>query len=117
MVGRLISNSTSIQVPSGRGGQNPFAGGGGESWGNTGIAAVANTGGGGSGAGNGGIAANDFAGGGGGAGGYVDAWIANPSSTYSYAVGSGGSAGAAGTNGRAAGAGAAGIIIVEEYYQ
>lgn len=54
---------------------------------------------------------------GGGAGGYVDAIIYSPSSTYSFAVGAGGSAGSAGTDGNAGGAGGSGVILVEEYYQ
>lgn len=45
-----------------------------------------------------------------GAGGYICAYIDNPSSSYSYTVGTGGSGGG-GTNG------ASGVIIVTEYYQ
>jgi hypothetical protein len=54
--------------------------------------------------------------GGGGAGEYVETIIASPSSSYSYAVGAGGTAGAAGTSGGAGGVGGSGLIIVEEYY-
>jgi hypothetical protein len=53
---------------------------------------------------------------GGGAGGYIEAVITSVDSTYSYAVGAGGTGGTAGTNGVAGGNGAAGIIIVEEHY-
>lgn len=54
---------------------------------------------------------------GGGSGGYIEAIISSPASSYSYAVGAGGTAGAGGSGGGNAYAGAAGIIIVEEYYQ
>ena len=53
---------------------------------------------------------------GGGAGGYVDAIINNPNSTYTYTVGVGGSGGAGGTNGSNGGTGSAGYIEVTEYY-
>jgi hypothetical protein len=53
---------------------------------------------------------------GGGAGGYVEAIINAPSSSYSYSVGSGGSGGSAGSSGAAGGAGSGGVIFVEEYY-
>lgn len=53
----------------------------------------------------------------GSAGGYVDALIVSPSSTYSYAVGAAGTGGAAGTSGGSGGAGGAGVIVVEEHYQ
>jgi hypothetical protein len=54
-------------------------------------------------------------GGGGGAGGYVNAIIVNPSTSYPYIVGTGGTGGT-GTS-FAGGNGGSGIIIVEEYYQ
>ena len=58
-----------------------------------------------------------YAGTGGGAGGYVRKLITSPSSTYSYAVGAGGSGGAAGvTDSFAGGAGGSGIIIVTAYF-
>lgn len=50
---------------------------------------------------------------GGGCGEYVEFFITNPAATYTYTVGT---AGAAGTGG-VVGAGAAGIIIVQERYQ
>ncbi len=83
--------------------------------GSTGSPAKANTGSG----GGGGIAGNSGAvisGQGGAAGGYIDAIIPAPSATYAYAVGTGGGGGTAGTGGGAGYAGAAGQIIVEEYY-
>lgn len=101
----------------GSGGVNTLggAGGGGKINNPPATSGITNTGGGGGGAGSG-SAANDFAGGGGGAGGYVDAIITSPASTYAYAVGAAGAAGAAGTNGYAGTAGGSGVIIVEEYY-
>lgn len=54
-------------------------------------------------------------GGGGGAGGSFERIIASPASSYTYTIGTGGSAGAAGTSGSAGLAGADGIIIVWEY--
>ena len=42
--------------------------------------------------------------------------IVNPSSSYSYSIGSGGAGGSAGTSGYSGGAGADGIIMVEEFY-
>ena len=53
-------------------------------------------------------------GGGGGAGGYCELWVNAPAATYTYAVGAGGAGGAAGTY--AGGNGAAGLVIVEEFY-
>lgn len=53
--------------------------------------------------------------GGGGAGGYVDAIITSPASTYSYAVGAAGVKSATGNND--GGAGGAGLIVVYEFYQ
>ena len=54
-------------------------------------------------------------GGGGSAGGYVRKLINSPSATYSYAVGAGGAAGTS-TIGAGSTAGAAGIIIITEFY-
>lgn len=70
---------------------------------------AANTGAGGAGAissGNGGR--------GGSAGEYVEFYITSPAATYTYTVGAGGNGGAAGV--AAGGNGAAGIIMVEEFY-
>jgi hypothetical protein len=111
--GAYLSGTTGDNA-GGSGGSNPFGGSptGGKT--NTaGNAGYANTGAGGSG---GGIGATGTAtaGAGGGAGGYIYAIINSPSATYSYSVGIGGTAGTGSYNG---GAGAAGIIIVTEYYQ
>jgi len=46
----------------------------------------------------------------------VRALIGNPSATYSYAVGAGGAAGSNASPFNTSSAGAAGIIIVTEYY-
>lgn len=109
-------SSNTVYLYGGAGGNSPFGGNG--SPGGNGFNAtgpVSNTG---SGGGGGGMnLATGSSGAGGSAGGYVDAIISSPSSTYSYAVGAAGSAGSAGTNGTAGAAGAAGIIIVEEFYQ
>jgi len=107
-------------TPGGTGGSggNSAFGGGGSGGGSTnptaGQPGYANTGGGGGG-GNG-VSAGVFAGAGGGSGGFVDAIINNPSASYAYAVGAGGTAGAAGPSGVAGGAGGSGIVVVEEFY-
>lgn len=94
----------------GSGGQNFFGGAGLPSGtaNSNGQAAVANTGGGGAGA------TGGNSGGGGGAGEYVELWVTGMT-TATYTVGALGAGGAAGT--AAGGNGAAGIIIVEEFYQ
>jgi hypothetical protein len=117
--GSGFSVATSAGIPGGMGASTPFGGGGGGGYANAsgGNSGPANTGAGGGGAGFVFVsAATGFSGVGGSAGGYVDAIISNPASTYSYAVGSGGSGGTAGTNGAAGGAGGAGYIEVTEYY-
>jgi len=109
-----------INELSGLGGSTFFGGGGNYVTSSAaavaGNAATANTGSGGGGAANGNGAAAAFCGGGGGSGGYLTAFIASPSATYSYSIGAAGTAGTAGNNGAAGGAGAAGVIIVTEYY-
>lgn len=106
----------------GIGGSNSFGGqgvGGSAASGsqNSGQAAIANTGGGGGGgASSSNAGATIYGGNGGAAGGYIEALILNPSSSYSYTVGTGGSGGTAGTNGVTGGAGGSGVIIVEEFY-
>ncbi|WP_409478885.1 hypothetical protein [Pseudobdellovibrio sp. HCB154] len=110
--GSMVTSTT--QASGGVGGNSAFGGSGGSGTISAGLAAATNSGSGGGGAG---IGISSYVGAGGGAGGYVEAIIYNPSSTYSYAVGGGGSAGSAGSGGAAGGAGGTGIIIVEEYYQ
>jgi hypothetical protein len=98
-------------TPGGAGGNGAFGGGGNVIPANAGGNAATNSGGGG---GGGGISANGNAGTGGGAGGYVEKLITSPAATYTYTVGTGGAGGVAGTV--AGGNGAAGIIIVDEFY-
>jgi hypothetical protein len=103
----------------GAGGNSALGGGGGGMGGtnaSTGGAGITNSGGGGGGAGYYGIT-NAFSGSGGGAGGFVDALITSPASSYVYSIGAAGTAGGAGTSGFAGGAGGSGIIVVDEYYQ
>lgn len=96
----------------GNGCTSPFGGAGSGAAGNgNGSSAVANTGSGGGGSGSG---SNQLASSGGGCGGYIDAVIVAPSATYSYSVGSSGTAGPGTLTG---GAGGSGYIIVEEYYK
>jgi len=99
----------------GTGASSPFGGAGGSRQQGVGFSAIANSG---SGAGGGGIAntVNGGSGAGGGAGGYIEAIIPNPASTYSYSIPSGGTAGTAGTSGFAGGVGGSGFIEVTEYY-
>jgi hypothetical protein len=111
--------ATGYRFPGGTGGHAPLFGGGGANayYSVAGSAGQTNTGGGGQGGGNN-ATTNNVAGSGGGSGGFVGATIASPSSTYFYAVGTGGTAGGAGAgSGVVGGAGAAGILIVEEHYQ
>ena len=87
---------------------------GGHGYGGSSAGANTGSGGGGSGLAN---TASGVSGGGGAAGGYLEAIIVNPSTSYSYSVGVGGSGGGAGTSGSTGGAGGSGIIIVEEFYE
>jgi len=92
-------------------------------YGSGGIGGVAGGGGGsvagpnsGSGGGGGGVNATVLGGGGGASGACAERFQLSPSATYTYTVGAGGSAGTAGTGGAGGGNGAAGLIIVEEFY-
>lgn len=108
------TTTTANYAASASGAPTPFGGQG--SAGRPGAAgsnAVTNTG---SGAGAAGSPLSGITGGGGGAAGYVNVLILNPSSTYSYVIGSGGGGGGGGTSGFAGGSGGDGIIIVTEYY-
>lgn len=112
--GRGGQGSGASNTDGGQGGSSHFGGNGpGGGIADVGFAAAANSGSGGGGAGD---STTVPSAGGGGAGGYLEGVIINPSASYSYAVGGGGSAGTAGTGGFAGGAGAAGVIIVEEHY-
>jgi hypothetical protein len=109
------NNTATIYSAGGAGGTNPLGGSGAGNVNGNGLAGVVNTGAGGGGGGTNASTAAD-AGGGGGAGGYVEAFISNPLSTYSYSIGAGGTAGPAGGNLNAGGAGGSGLIEVTEYY-
>lgn len=105
--------ATNYVVQGGDGGNSYFGGGGGGGTATlNGKNAATNSGSGGSGAGG---SASYVPMGGGGAGEYVEHIFNNPASSYSYAVGAGGAGGAGATV--VGGNGAAGIIIVEEFYK
>lgn len=106
-----INNTAGIAPASGVGGNSVFGGGAPSSINATGGAGATNSGGGGAG---GGAASSTNSGGGGGAGGYVEKLILSPAATYTYTVGATAAGGIAG--GTAGGVGAAGLIIVDEYY-
>jgi len=103
--------ASTIASTGGTGGHSIFggAGPGGIGGGSGGVAAATN-----SGSGGGGAASTTNSSQGGGAGAYCEKLIVSPASSYSYAVGAGGAGGIGGVNN--AGAGAAGIIIIDEYY-
>ena len=113
--GANTNGVSTIYLTGGQGGSSVLGSGG-----RGGESLVAGYAAGGYGSGGGGGGGNTFSsfvlGGGGGAGGYVEAIITLPSSSYSYAVGSAGTAGNAGTSGYAGGAGTAGYIEVTEFY-
>lgn len=109
--GTGVSNAAALTFPGGDGGASVFGGAGRGGYNAAGSNAATNSGSGGGGGGGGGGASSAA---GGGGGGYVEKLIATPSATYTYTVGAGGGGGAAG--GVAGGNGAAGIIIVDEFY-
>ena len=110
------STANGTQLAGGAGGGSALGGAGhAGSPGGGGGTGRTNTGGGGGGGGNDNTSA-ERSGGGGGAGAYVEFHIISPGASYSYGVGAAGSGGGAGTSGRVGGAGAAGIVIVEEFY-
>lgn len=100
----------------GTGGSSPFggSGAGGAANGAASGIGVPNTG---SGGGGGGSPTTGICGSGGGSGGYIEATISSPSSTYLYSIGVGGVAGTAGSSGTAGAAGGSGLVIVTAYYQ
>lgn len=109
-------SSNVVYGTGGYGGSSAFGGAGGGLANGQGTSAATNSGSGGGGGGYTFAAANQRAQSGGGAGGFVDAYVYTPTATYFYAVGTGGAGATLGTNGFAGGAGAAGIILVEEFY-
>lgn len=106
------SVSANVNCPGGSGGSSPFGGAGAGISNFQGGAAKSNTGSGGAG---GGLTNTYDGGAGGGAGGYAKFKISNPSGTYSYSVGAAGNGSTGGANN--GGSGAAGIIIITEYFQ
>lgn len=102
-IGNTIGGGGSLQSGF-TGGSGVFGGAG--RGGNPGVAGKTNTGGG----GGGGWASNSI-GAGGGSGEYAEIIISNPSATYTFTIGAGGSAGSGG-----GAVGGTGLIIVEEYY-
>jgi hypothetical protein len=101
------------------GGSSAFGGagqGGVSSSASAGGAGISNTGGGGGGGSLTASTINGTGGSGGGAGGYIDAIITAPMTTYTYTVGAAGTAGGAGTSGAVGGAGGSGYVEVTEYY-
>lgn len=115
--GTAMATST-VSGSGGVGGSSPFGGAGAGGYDEVAIAggnAVSNTGSGGGGAAT--SASSGQSGNGGAAGGFIDAIINSPSSSYPYLIGAGGTAGSAGTSGAAGGLGGSGLIIVEEHYQ
>jgi hypothetical protein len=108
--------STSTQYPGGVGGNSMFGGGGFSVASGGSGSGKTNSGGGGAGGGTGGTASS-FPGSGGGAGAGIEFVITSPASSYPYIVGTGGAGGGAGTSGNAGGNGAAGLVVVEEFYQ
>lgn len=82
----------------------------------TGGTAAGNSGSGGGGGGSSITGTANYPGLGGAAGGYIEAMLSTPSSSYSFSVGVGGTAGSPGTSGGAGGTGGSGVIVVEEYY-
>jgi hypothetical protein len=116
--GEDANNSTHMDAPNympgGKGGCTPFGGGGRGMINAVGGPAAVNSGSGGGGGGSNGYV--HYAGAGGGAGAYVEAVINSPAPSYPYAIGAGGAGAVATDNIYSGGAGAAGVILVEEYY-
>jgi hypothetical protein len=105
------NNVSNQQVQSGA--ASPFAGGAIGGYGDAGGGAGLDNSG--TGGGGGGVTTG-YRGAGGGAGGYIEAIVKDPSATYTYSVGAGGTAGAAGPSGYVGGVGGSGVIIIEEHY-
>lgn len=115
--GGYDAGTAGVGLMGGMGGSNLLgAAGAGSSYGGAGTAGGTNSGAGGGGAATSTAIADMYAGCGGGSGSYMEVMIVNPSSSYSYSIGSGGAGGSAGTSGYSGGAGADGIIMVEEFY-
>lgn len=115
--GQITGASSGSSALGGMGGVSPLGGMGQSLVNATASASAANSGSGGPGGGVTGTALAMTAGGGGGSGGYIDAIVTSPASSYAYAVGAAGTAGTLGTTGFAGGAGGSGVIEVTEFYQ
>ena len=113
-----IAGTIVTRLAGGNGGNSFFGGAGTGSFG-SGTAATSAVTDSGSGGGGGGIneSASASTGPGGAPGGYLMADIVGPSATYPFAIGAGGVSAAGTAGGASSGAGAAGKIIVEEFYQ
>ena len=114
--GTVISGAGTAFINGGSGGTNPFGGAaqnGGPS--QNGTLPSPNTGAGGAG-GSTGPAANSYTGSGGGAGAWIDGYIDNPDNSYNFTIGAGGTLGTGGASRGNGSAGAAGLILVKEYY-
>lgn len=109
------SAQTATAFAGGHGAGSYFGGGanGGDSSPSAGAAGTTNTG---AGGGGGGYTATGSSSRGGGSGAYSRKVIANPATSYAYAVGGTGSAGTGGTSGAAGGAGGSGLLIVTEMF-
>lgn len=105
--GTSLNSASGVDL-GGRGGSNPFFGGGAP----PGLSGQVSTGGAGSG---GSFVSGSIGGGGGGAGGACEGWINSPGS-QSYSVGTGGSGGTVGSGGNPGQPGGSGTIIVDEFY-
>lgn len=107
--------STSNSWTGGQGGSNPRGGSGsGGGGGINGQNAIAASGGGGGGSSSQSLSTATSGGVGGGAGGWVRAYVPNPTGSYSYVVGGGGAGGAGSSF--SGGNGGAGTIVISEYY-
>lgn len=113
-----VSGANLEYATGGKGGDTIFGGGGSGSSSATGSAynGAINSGGGGGGGGVTYATNYGYAGSGGGGGGSCKFILSSLASSYTYAVGGGGSAGSAGTGGTTGGAGAAGHIIVIAHF-
>lgn len=105
-----------VTIAGGAGGGGAFFGGGGQGGaGTTGNGGTVNTGGGGGGGSSGSVNISGASGGGGGEG--VEFIISAPLSSYTYAVGAGGGHGSGGASSSNGGDGAAGRIVIYQYFQ
>ena len=114
-----MATTAYIAHAGGCGGCSVFGGAGGGGYFNaSGLSATTGTGSGGGGGGSASVyGTQTYGGSGGGAGGYLEEFIYNPVSNYSYIIGGGGLGGSSSTNGGTGGNGGSGIIIIDAYFQ